>query len=219
MKAIRNITSVTAIFLLILYGYSVRAQSTETSGSSVKTIFGIKGGANLSNLYVDEINDENAKFGFQVGFFAKGAITENFAIQPELIYSQKGAELDYDNIFASSKTAIKLHYVELPVLAVINFGKLNIHAGPYISYLAGVTVKNKSDNGDDFEEEIDKDNFESFDYGLAGGLGIDGDGIGFGVRYNYGLKEIGKERTFFGQEYRFPGAKNSVLQAYLTFGF
>ncbi|MBC8034634.1 MAG: PorT family protein [Chitinophagaceae bacterium] len=218
MKTRRRITSAALCFLMILVAFTSQSQTTSTAVVG-RTVFGIKGGVNLSNLYVDEINDENAKFGFQVGGFVKAGLSDNFAIQPELIYSQKGAELDYNNIFASGKVALKLHYIELPVMAVVNLGPINIQAGPYVSYLAAVSVKNKGDNGDNFEEEIDKDNFESFDYGVAGGLGIDGNGVGFGIRYNYGLKEVGKERNFFGQQYRFPDAKNSVLQAYLTFGF
>lgn len=223
MKTNRKISSRTALALLFsISAFMATAQTTESeTGSARNSSFGIKGGANLSNFFVDEVHDENAKLGFNLGIYAKTGFSEYFAIQPELIYSQKGTRLEYSGTFIpDGKVSINMHYVELPVLAVFNFSKFNIHAGPYISYLAGVTVKNKSDDGSvNFEDEIDKDNFESIDYGLAGGIGLDGNGVGFGLRYNYGLKEIGKEREFFGQPYRFPNAKNSVLQAYLTIGF
>lgn len=209
---------VAAMSVIVMSAFTASAQ--ESTGAEKNTTFGIKGGANLSSLYVNEDDlDENMKLGFQLGFFAKAGISENFAIQPELLYSQKGAQLTYNGLF-DGKASFNLHYVEVPVLAVINFGKFNVHVGPYASYLAGVTIKNKGDNNSDFdfEEELDKDNFESFDYGIAGGLGLDGDGIGFGLRYNYGLKEIGKERSIGGTNYRMD-AKNAVIQAYLTIGF
>jgi Outer membrane protein beta-barrel domain len=201
--------------------FTVAAFAQSENGAALKPSFGVKGGVNISNLYVDDVSDENSKFGFQAGFYAKAPITSMFAIQPELIYSQKGAQLAYDNLFAKGKASFNLHYVELPVMAVVNLGKnFNIHAGPYVSYLAGVTVKNKTNDGDtNFEDEISLDNFEKFNYGVAGGIGIEGKVVGLGLRYNYGLREIGKEKTVFGQPYRVSNAKNSVLQLFVTVGF
>lgn len=210
------------IMLLLLFKVSglTHAQSPKTSKSIFSSTFGIKGGVNLSNLYVNDVNSENSKLGFQLGFFVKAPIAPMFSIQPELIYSQKGSQVSYDNFFAKGKVSYNLHYIELPVMAVVNLSKnFNVHAGPYISYLAGVTVKNKANNGIyDFEREINRDNFETLDYGIAGGFGIDAKNVGVGLRYNYGLKEIGRERQVFGQPYSFSNAKNSVLQLYLVIG-
>ena len=169
---------------------------------------------------LEQLQVENAKIGFQLGFFAKAPLSEFFSIQPELLYSLKGAQLEYDNLFAEGKASFNLHYIEVPVMAVFNVSEnFNIHAGPYVAYLAGADVKNKTTDGDfDFEDEIDRDNFEKFDYGIAGGIGVDGPKVGFGLRYNYGLQKIGREKQVFGQTYSFSNAKNAVIQAYLTLG-
>ena len=52
------------MFILVLNSF-VNAQSNKTSKVSV----GFKGGLNLSNLYVDDIDDENVLIGFNGGLF------------------------------------------------------------------------------------------------------------------------------------------------------
>jgi hypothetical protein len=42
-------------------------------------------------------------------------------------------------------------------------------------------------------EDNDVDDFNRFDAGLAGGVGLDLESVSFGVRYNYGLTKIGKD--------------------------
>ncbi len=56
----------------------------------------------------------------------------------------------------------------------------------------------------------DKD-YERFDTGLAFILGLEADKIRFGVRYNYGLQKVGKEKSFLGANYTFLDGKNSVI--------
>lgn len=218
MKKLSRILFVAALLLSTIY---VNAQSPVSNSGKITTTVGLKIGGNLSNLYVNEVSDENAKLGVHAGIFAKIPVAKMFSIQPELLYSQKGSQLEYNNLFAQGRASYNLHYIELPVMAVINLGNnFNIQGGLYTAYLAGVTVKNKgtSTSAYDFEKTINKDNFKSFDFGLAGGFGFDGDKVGFGARYSYGLEKIGRERTVFGQPYSFNNAKNAVLQLYITFG-
>lgn len=189
--------------------------------SKSNTGFGIKGGVNFTNLYTDDVNDNNMLTSFNVGVFATLPLTSNLAIQPEVNFSRKGAELVYDNLFASGTAKFKLNYIEVPVLLKINItDNFNIHAGPYLAYLINAQVTNESSGGSfDFEENFDNDDFEKFDYGLSGGLGFDFTSISIGARYNYGLATIGKERTIAGNSYRFPDSKNSAISLYIALKF
>lgn len=189
--------------------------------SKSNTGFGIKGGVNFTNLYTDDVNDNNMLTSFNIGVFATLPLTGNLAIQPEVNFSRKGAELVYDNLFASGTAKFKLNYIEVPVLLKINItDNFNIHAGPYLAYLINAQVTNESSGGSfDFEENFDNDDFEKFDYGLSGGLGFDFTSISIGARYNYGLATIGKERTIAGNSYRFPDSKNSAISLYVALKF
>lgn len=63
--------------------YSTTTAETETAKTSTAQA-GIKGGLNVSNLYVDNVDDENAHLGFNVGFYAQLFSSQVFVIVPEL---------------------------------------------------------------------------------------------------------------------------------------
>jgi hypothetical protein len=182
------------------------------------TKFGIKGGVNFSNLYTDNVDDNNVLTGFNVGLYAKVPLADNIAFQPEISYTGKGAELVYNNALVSGTAQFKLDYIEVPLLFVVNVTKnFNIHAGPYAAYLISGKTTNKSDSGSyNFEDNINTDDFNRFDAGLSGGVGLDFNPISFGVRYNYGLTKIGKDNNS-ANNFTSPDAKNSVLSFYAAF--
>lgn len=220
--SVRNLVAVLALSIGTFAAGTATAQQQQTSAeNSLNTKFGLKAGLNLANLYVDDVQDENFKAGFSAGMFAKLPIVRGLSLQPELLYSNKGAKLTYDlpNIVGGDgEYRFNLHYVELPVMAVINVVKnFNIHAGPYVSYLASANVTRLNDDNELSDiADLEADNFNRIDYGLAGGLGLDFQNLTIGARYNYGLREIG-ESGFSGEVTR--NSKNSVINFYLGFAF
>ncbi|HJW29358.1 MAG TPA: hypothetical protein VJ508_08890, partial [Saprospiraceae bacterium] len=58
---------------------------------------GIKGGLNVSNLYIDNLTDQNARTGLNLGVFGQVLSTESLALQLELLYSTKGSQAVYLN--------------------------------------------------------------------------------------------------------------------------
>ena len=67
-----------------------------------------------------------------------------------------------------------------------------------------------------FESDLKKSDFEMYDWGLVAGAGLDLKKFSVGVRYEYGMKPVGKERSILGQSYRIPDARNSTIQLYLS---
>lgn len=178
---------------------------------------GIKGGVNFTNLYVDDVDDENMKIGFNAGAYYRAELGPVLAIQPEFLFTQKGSEIQYDNILGSGKYRFNLNYLEVPVLAVLRFGGFNVHAGPYLGFLVGANVKDVDDDGsiNDYES-LDRDDFNTLDTGVAAGIGLDFPSGMLGLRYNYGFMEIG-ESGIAGTATE--NSKNSALQLYLGFDF
>jgi len=213
MKTILKKTGIIIGIMLFFISWSLPISAQLIDGSKI----GIKGGANLSNLFVKDVSTENIKVGWEAGFFLKAALTSSFAIQPELLYSTKGAELTYNNSVVG-KALFSLNYVELPVLAVFNLSdNINLHVGPYLGYLTQATAANKTNGHYDFQKEVDVNNFKPFDWGVAAGIGFEVRWITLGLRYNYGLEYVGKDRAFFGQTYNFPKGRNSVGQVFIGF--
>jgi hypothetical protein len=210
MKMQTNLLCALTLFLSASFGM-LHAQD-----NNVNTEFGVKGGFNMSNLYNNNADDENILYGFNAGVYATLPISDFIAIQPEILFTTKGAELEYDNAFVSGTGKFKLNYIEVPLLVRVNVTKnFNIHAGGYASYL--VSSKVSGDGDFNFDEDIDTDDLNKFDAGLSAGVGVDFNPISIGLRYNYGLTTIGKERTVAGTTYTVPDAKNSNLTLYLSY--
>jgi hypothetical protein len=208
----KNSKIILASLVLTVMGFT-----NSNAQSSNVTKFGVKGGVNFSNLYTDNADDENVLTGFNIGLYAKVPVTNSISVQPEIYYTGKGAEVVYNNAFASGTAKFKLNYIEVPVMLVANVTKnFNVQVGPYAGYLISGKTTNESGTYN-FQDNINTDDFNKIDAGVAAGLGLDLETVSFGVRYNYGLTKVGKENTTTNQT--FPDAKNSVLSFYGAFSF
>src|SRR4030095_4562128 len=130
------------LVLAIAFGIllSLKAFTQDNGWNALK--LGVKGGVNFSNLYVDDVDDENMKAGLNLGLFAKIPITKRLSFQPEILYSSKGSKITYNNILGSGTYRFNLNYVEVPLLAVVNIaGPLNLQAGGYVAYVHSAYVK------------------------------------------------------------------------------
>ncbi|HOO08615.1 MAG TPA: porin family protein [Cyclobacteriaceae bacterium] len=197
------------LFILTVAILALSALASYAQGPKM----GIKGGLNVSNLYVDNVNDENSRVGFHAGFYGQVLATGFFALQPELLYTTKGSENEYDGII-DQNIKFNLNYLEVPVLAVFKLGKTaELHAGGYGSYLLGANVSYAGDIATG-GEDLDRDNFKTFDYGLVGGLGLNFGGVQVGARYNYGLVKLAKTNN---AKAVLGDSKNSAAQVYVAF--
>ncbi|TFG78986.1 MAG: PorT family protein [Flavobacteriales bacterium] len=131
--------------------------------------FGVKAGANFSNLKVSSDFGGGSPDGatsFFVGGLADIGFSDKFHVQPEVLYSIEGAK-DAD-----------VSYLNVPVmLKYYVIGGLNIQAGPQIGFL--VDAEGGTDG-------LKSTNF-GFNFGAAyelpGGFFVD-------ARYNLGLSDI-----------------------------
>lgn len=201
-----------ALTFLLSFGLSAATFAQSKSG--------IKGGVNFTNMYVSDVDDENMKIGFNAGFYHRAGLSDILDFQTELLFSQKGAALQYDgNIFTggSGQYRFNLNYIELPLLLMLKAGSFHLHAGPYLGFLVGANIKDVDDDGSIKEiSELDRDDFNTFDYGFAGGFGFDFKSGTLGARYNYGFREIGQSGAAGKAT---ADSKNSALQLYVGFDF
>tara|TARA_R110002072_G_scaffold95446_3_gene210353 strand:+ start:521 stop:1186 length:666 start_codon:yes stop_codon:yes gene_type:complete len=211
--------------LFLMGTLSLSAQNSEPK-------VGIKAGLGLSNLISNNINDQNMRVGFTGGLFFKSPVSSRLSIQPEILISGKGTTAFYEGYFSGEgEFTHKFDYLELPVLAVFNFTEnINIHLGPYFAYMLDASVQNVSENSDyNYVEQMNANDFQRLDYGFASGLGFEFEAIGFGMRYSYGMNEVGKEQgqgnsgLFPDQSEEsseaFKDLRNSSFSFFLSFGF
>ncbi len=164
---------------------------------------GIKGGVNVSNFTGGNFEniDKKSLVGFHAGGFVSFFLGDNFAIQPEVLFSSQGAKLES----AGQKQNLKVSYINVPVMLKYRFnGGFYLEAGPQI----GFKVNEKTD-----DMQID-DFAKSTDLSVAGGLGFhSSSGLGIGARYTAGLSKVGD----FDTGNIDPDFKNGVIQVSLFF--
>lgn len=207
MKGMNQMNRKLFVAVLLLSGFFLVANE---SAAQVEKA-GIKGGLNVSNFYQDDVDDENSRFGFNAGVFSQFLITDGFGIQPEILYSTKGSTSTYNVAGFDGEYSLNLNYIDVPVLAVFRLGDdAEIHAGPYVSYLLSASTSTEGDFGTG-QEDLDRDYFNSVDYGLAGGFALNFHPLTIGLRYNLGLAKIeGSEEA----KNLFEDSKNSFGQVY-----
>src|SRR5690606_4191712 len=74
---------------------------------------GIMAGVNLASLGGDDITDVDNRTGVMGGIYVTFHLTSTFGIQPEAIYSQRGADVG-DGVDVDA--TIKMDYIDIPVL-------------------------------------------------------------------------------------------------------
>ena len=190
----KRLIMVTFVILLVsaLSSVSVFAQRIKV---------GLKGGVNLANFSeIDNELDEYAEYRIVVcggGFISLG-ISESLAIQPEVLFTGKGALYEETFLGESIRLKMKLDYLEIPLLLKLSVppqsqSKLIIFGGPAIAIK--LSAKSTLEVLGEIEETILED-VKNNDYGIVVGAGFDFGGFVIEGRYTIGLTPIdGDEET------------------------
>jgi hypothetical protein len=172
--------------------------------------WGIKGGVNFSNLFVEQADDESARTGFHAGVYSKIPVASNFAIQPELLFSTKGADAEY----ASGMIDYNLNYIDVPVLADFQLGPTaDLLIGPYVGVLLGSTAEVEGSFGDELVE-LSRDDFAPVDFGFSAGFALNFNALSVGTRYSLGVVQVAQTEV---AENILGNSSNSLAQVYLSY--
>ena len=120
-KVLRNVGLVMCALLCV--STMTYAQDYDHDQNDVRV--GFKGGLNLSNLYVNDVDDENVRVGWHAGFYTQLFQNEVFTIQPEINYSTKGSGITYVRGLTGNRydQRFNLSYIDIPLLAVFKLGR------------------------------------------------------------------------------------------------
>ena len=172
---------------------------------------GIKGGLNVSNLYVDNVDDENLRLSGHIGIYTQLG-QGFFVIQPEISYSGKGASVKYGNDL-QGEADFRFNYIDFPILGTFKIGNdFDFHIGPYFGYLLVAKVDTENIIGST-TTEFDREQYNAIDIGAAFGMAINFEFVSVGVRYNYGLRKIAKSDA---TKLLLGDAKNSTGQVFVA---
>jgi len=206
---VKRFLNILVVMVALMGIMALNVQAQVVKGISGK---GIKVGLNMANVTGDDADiagmDKKSLLGFAVGGFLTYNLMEIVAIQPEVLYTMKGAK--YED--AGGTENFKLAYIEIPVLAKLMLAtqsniKPNFFAGPAL----GILLSAKAGDTDV------KDQTKSTDFGFILGAGLNfnmasGGAITLDARYNMGLTNINDSSDD-------AKSKNSVLSFLVGYGF
>ena len=165
------------------------------TNAQVKMEKGVKIGLNSAGFRGGDSNIWDSKTGFTAGFFLRHIISPDITVQPEFLYSAKGAE----RRDGTAKITAKLSFIEIPVLFRYeiptqgNF-KPALLVGPAIGFTS--TSRRKEVDGG-VTEEADVDNSKSsgvaFLFGGSADIQTSNFVVVLDLRYSMGLSQNYKQ--------------------------
>jgi len=136
-----------SILTLVFLTFATNAQSL------IPVKYGIKAGLNFSNLNITpaidgvQPTDNSSQMGIAAGFIVHIPLSDKWFINPEVLYSQKGASFNYafthdyeidQRDEYKTTNPLTLSYVELnPTISYKATDKLALNFGPSVSFLIG----------------------------------------------------------------------------------
>lgn len=204
--------------MVVLTVTNSKAQSEPTTDNRDKMSFGVKVGANYSNVYDSEGEDfvADPKLGLAVGGFLSFPLGKFIGIQPEILFSQKGFKSSGTYLGSTYEMTRTTNHIDVPILfSVKPIPQISLLFGPQFSYLLS--------QKDDFtggsisttqQDDFNNDNLRKNTFGLTGGVDFNVENFVIGLRAAWDVNRNNGDGTSTTPRYR-----NRLLQATVGYKF
>lgn len=136
-------------------------------------VVGAKGGLTFANISTDDpdLSSADTRNGLVGGLFLQIGIGEILALQPEVLYAQKGFSEEEDGVDLTAE----FDYIEIPLLLKARLGgessvRPGLYAGPVISFESSCSISGE-DGGVSVDLDCDLAEFE-FEDRITTDLGV-----------------------------------------------
>lgn len=189
----------TSTIVCVVAALFALSSTTDVSGQEYSV--GLKIGVSTTTLSGDSDTELEWRSAFAGGFVFSAQVLDIVTIQPELIYTVKGASTD--NIFQSGEPTglegvFSFSYLDFPLLVSLSpYQRSSIYpkvfAGPHFSYQLDASIEQTSPTtGNSQSEPVDT--IPDTDYGFVVGAGADfdirGERATFDVRYVWSRNNV-----------------------------
>lgn len=157
-----------------------------SSPASAQITYGVKAGVSLTDVSFSDGPEvsSNGRYGPLIGVFATVPVWGRVSVQPEAIYSVKGASLEAFDL----ETDYIVDYLEIPVLLRFPvMRRVHVFGGPSFAYR--LRARSRIEFGGSTEEVDITDDVERFDLAIAGGAGVEYGRWIVDGRVTYGLSD------------------------------
>lgn len=197
-----SIRNIVIIILLLVSSYLIAQEEIR---------YGLKGGLNIStiNSSVDNVTDFEPIKEFSFGAFMVYKMSQKFYLQPEILYTIKGATseisiMGYDASgnqlgYVNLESELNLSYIQIPVIAKYkDYNQIGLYIGPALGILltSGNNQKISSPDNNKYSVQTEtlnkKDDTKSTEFSLILGGDFYWNHFIFDLRYDLGLTDIFK---------------------------
>lgn len=193
MRTVTSKLTASIATLALLVGFALPTDSLAQSAFDI----GVRGGVTQATFYGDDVASNDFRPGFTGGLFLTYQVNEAFSIQPEVLYSLRGAKNHFNEAGSLNDVRVSQDVIEIPVLfklsAPLSPITPRIYAGPSLGFITNTSV-----------DGVDADDaFNDVDFGgvLGGEIAYQ---IGAGPlsevaldgRYNLGFVDLGDVENF-----------------------
>ena len=185
-------------------------------GTLAQVSIGLRAGLSISDWRPNGGNDDVRErysencLGLAAAVPLEVRLSEHFALQPEVAYTQKGVTMTSHYFLQVARTTMRSHYLEVQALAKYSIGngpgRLHLLAGPSFGRGMLIVLRTKPADGngvayDAMDYGPGDDDFRMFQVSMVGGAGVTfGSGptrLFFDFRYVYGLSPLTNDPLFF----------------------
>ena len=188
-------------FLVLVLTTSAFAQQVKGKG--------FKLGLNVASITGEDVEDPEPKAGFVGGAYITIEMNDVFSIQPELLFSMKGAYFEDKDYYGDEYIKVEekdtFYYLEVPVLARFDINahndlKPSLFFGPALSfnmsakYDMDIEMYTHDYGLEKGSTDGDIDDFSAIDFSLVFGAGIQFNRFIIDARYDIGLADIVEDK-------------------------
>lgn len=160
------------------------ARGKYTVSDQIEYRYGIVGGQNIATIKSEKGTSQDIITGWMGGVAFQVVWPKGFAVQPEVLYSQKGC------MFTGHGLKYDIDYVEVPVMVMYRLHMAEVKpfafAAPYGAYAVRIAQNGNMD--DIFSNDINK-----WDFGIGAGAGFDVWKIQLSFKYSWGFAQVANE--------------------------
>jgi len=154
-----------------------------TVSDQIEYRYGIVAGQNIATIKSKKSSSQDILTGFMGGVAFQVVWPKGFAVQPEVLYSQKGC------LFTGSGVRYDIDYVEVPVKVMYRLHlaeiKPFVFAAPYGAY--AIRLKQQ---GEVISDDVLSDQINKLDVGIGAGAGFDIWKVQLSFRYSWGFAQV-----------------------------
>jgi hypothetical protein len=157
-----------------------------TTSDQMEYRIGIVAGENIATIKSKKADSQDVITRLMGGLAFQVVWPKGFALQPELLYSQKGC------MFSGSGLRYDIDYLEVPMKVMYRLHMAQVKpfafVAPYGAYAIRLTENGNMTSDDTFSSQINK-----WDYGIGAGAGFDVWKIQLSFKYTWGFAQVVNE--------------------------